>query len=60
MGKHTDYSDFIGKKFGDLTIIRRSESKVREPKWFCLCVCGRNTIVASSKLKQGQNCCTTC
>lgn len=55
-----DETNFIGKNFGELTIIRRVESKVKEPKWFCLCKCGKNCIVASSKLRRGQDCCTDC
>lgn len=58
--KHLDVSDYVGKVFGQLTIIRKVESKVREAKWFCLCSCGCNTIVATSKLKRGQTCCTEC
>lgn len=52
--------DFTGRVFGNLTVIRRVESKVREAKWFCLCLCGRNCIVATSKFKRGQHCCTEC
>ena len=44
--KQLDVSDYVGKVFGQLTIIRKVESKVREAKWFCLCSCGANTIVA--------------
>jgi hypothetical protein len=49
----TTESDYVGKSFGQLTVIRRVDSKVREAKWFCLCSCGGNTIVASSKIKRG-------
>ncbi len=52
--------DYVGKVFGNLTIIRKVESNVREAKWFCLCSCGHNTIVATSKLKRGQTCCSRC
>lgn len=58
--RKTDESEYVGKIFGDLKIIRRVESKVREAKWFCICSCGYNTIVATSKLKEGKNCCSKC
>lgn len=56
----TPEANYIGKVFGELTIIKKAESKVREAKWFCLCSCGRNCIVATSKFKRGQYCCTEC
>jgi len=53
-------NDYIGRTFGNLIIIRRVDSKAREPKWFCLCSCGNNTIVATSKLKDGKVYCSDC
>ena len=56
----TQEAEYAGKTFGDLTVVRKVNSNVMEAKWLCLCTCNRNTIVATSKLKRGQTCCSIC
>lgn len=48
--------DLIGKKFGSLTVIAKSEKKTKHGKknWICRCDCGNEVEVTSSKLK-GKN-----
>ena len=47
----------VGKRFGRLTVIEIAEKpkeiKSRHTFWKCICDCGKNTVVASDKLKNG-------
>ena len=54
--------EFIGKKFGRLTVISLNEEKIKEEKgknnktriyYNCLCDCGNTTIVEKGRLKNG-------
>lgn len=45
--------NLIGQKFNRLTVISQAESKNQRRYWNCLCECGNNTIVTTSKLKNG-------
>lgn len=49
--------DLTGKRFGRLTVIERAEDYVKkngkEPRWKCLCDCGKTTIVSGNELKRG-------
>lgn len=50
-------TDMIGKKFGKLTVIKRSEtyitpSRQKKVRWLCKCDCGKETIVSSQDLKK--------
>lgn len=46
--------DIEGKKFGRLTVIRRSENTKRgNAQWLCFCDCGNQVIVRGSSLKEG-------
>ena len=51
MGK---FRDLTGQRFGQLTVIERSGSnKHRRATWRCQCDCGRETVVASNDLING-------
>jgi hypothetical protein len=50
--------DMAGQKFGKLTVISRAENSINNknagmPQWTCLCDCGKNVVVYSSHLKNG-------
>lgn len=48
------YIDITGKRCGRLTVIREVGNDGRgEKKWLCKCDCGNETIVKSSKLRNG-------
>jgi hypothetical protein len=51
-------ANLVGQKFGDLTVVRRAESKNWKGRWYCVCVCGGKTIVITSLLRTGatKNC----
>lgn len=49
--------DLIGKKFGRLTVVKRSiDSKwrqSRQARWLCKCECGKEKIINGSNLRAG-------
>lgn len=47
--------NLIGNKYGDLTVIQKSDkkNKNRETSWICICNCGNITTVIGSNLKNG-------
>lgn len=48
--------EMIGRKFGKLTVIGKSEMRTSngEIKWICSCECGKTTIVKGSNLRGGK------
>ena len=54
----------IGKRFGKLTVIERTENYIAPSKkyqlsqWKCICDCGKETVVTGSNLKRGNT--TSC
>ena len=49
-------SDLTGRRFGRLTAIERVESdKSGRIRWKCLCDCGKETIVAATRLRNGKS-----
>ena len=48
--------NLTGKKFGELTVIRRNypNGKRGEPYWLCKCDCGKNTIIRGISLRSGK------
>lgn len=47
--------DLTGKKFGRLTVLKRSPENInRKPAWVCQCECGNIKIVRGSDLKEGK------
>lgn len=47
--------NLAGKRFGRLTAIRPGAHKSRKSAWFCLCDCGRDTVVITDRLTRGRN-----
>ena len=45
--------DLSGKKFGKLTVIKRSKHTSRGVSWLCKCECGNDKIVASNDFSGG-------
>ena len=54
MGGH--YINLTGQRFGRLTVLGLSTSKIKKWHrfWFCQCDCGNHAVVESSVLKGGQ------
>lgn len=51
--------DLTGKKFGKLTVLKRSEKRSKSGTlWDCVCSCGKEVTVFSSNLKRGTS--TSC
>jgi len=49
------FIDLTGKRFGRLKVIKYvGKNKWRNSKWLCRCICGVNTIVTGSDLKNGR------
>lgn len=46
--------DLSGRRFGRLTVIRRTETKSNRTRWICRCDCGQEKIVTSRDLKSGR------
>lgn len=48
------YIDLVGKTFGMLTVICRSENdKVGRTRWLCRCLCGKEVVVNGDNLRRG-------
>ena len=46
--------DLTGKKFGELTVIKKSEiKKNNRVAWECKCSCGNSTVVITNHLTSG-------
>jgi len=47
--------DLTGRKFGKLTVIKRSypNGNNRSPKWLCKCECGKEKIIFGDSLRNG-------
>ncbi len=59
----SQYHDFTGQRFGELTVVRRLPDKHtdagnRIQLWLCRCSCGKEIVRARSNLALG--CCTSC
>jgi hypothetical protein len=47
-------TDMTGMTFGSLTVVRRAPKESRkDPKWECLCACGRTHITRGVSLRKG-------
>lgn len=46
--------DFVGKRFGKLTVTAYEGKKAGMHRWKCVCDCGRETIVGQSLLQSGK------
>lgn len=57
--KNKNKLDLTGKKFGELTVIKKENAKTGvNAKWLCSCSCGNTTVVIQSGLTSG--CTTSC
>lgn len=46
--------DIVGQTFGRLTVLSRVKSATgRRDSFLCLCICGKNTVVSNTHLKNG-------
>lgn len=50
---HPQRKDWVGKQFGDLTVIAYDGKRDKKHYWKCKCSCGNETIVCQSSLKSG-------
>lgn len=58
ISQQKEIPDMIGKKFGNLTVIKRAEDYImygdqKKVAWLCKCDCGNKKIIASQDLKSG-------
>lgn len=50
MGK---FNDLTGKRFGNLTVIKREKNENGYVRWKCRCDCGKETVVRAGNLTSG-------
>ena len=46
--------DLTGRRFGDVIVISRAESKNKNSAWLCRCDCGNTFIASAPNLKSGK------
>lgn len=51
---HPPVKDFIGKKFGLLTVIAYAGKSAGVHQWRCRCACGQETVVGQTRLQTGK------
>ena len=51
---HPPLKEYIGKKFGRLTVIEYSGKQAGMHRWKCVCDCGNETIVGQTLLQTGK------
>lgn len=51
---HPPLKDFVGKKFGKLTVIEYAGKRAGMHRWKCICECGNETIVGQTLLQTGK------
>ena len=51
---HPPLKDYVGKKFGKLTVIEYAGKRAGMHRWTCLCECGNETIVGQTLLQSGK------
>lgn len=51
---HPGLKDFVGRRFGMLTVTAYAGKRDGMHRWKCLCDCGRETIVGQSLLQSGK------
>ena len=52
----SNFIDLAGQKFNRLTVIETAgKAKDGNYKWLCKCVCGKEVIVPSARLRKGEN-----
>ncbi|MCM1188121.1 MAG: AP2 domain-containing protein [bacterium] len=51
---HPPRKDFIGKRFGKLTVTEYAGKNAGMHRWRCLCDCGKETVVGQTLLQNGK------
>jgi len=51
---HPPLKDFIGRKFGKLTVTEYSGKVAGMHRWKCICECGKETVVGQTLLQTGK------
>ena len=51
--RHPDLKDYVGKRFGRLTVVDYAGKQAGMHRWRCLCDCGRETVIGQSNLQSG-------
>ena len=51
---HPPLKDFIGKRFGNLTVLAYAGKRAGMHRWRCLCDCGKETVVGQTLLQSGK------
>lgn len=51
---HPPLKEFIGKRFGQLTVIEYAGKRAGMHRWKCVCDCGNETIVGQTLLQTGK------
>lgn len=46
--------DLVGKKFGNLTVLKREENIGKRVRWLCKCDCGKKKIIDGDHLRFGK------
>ena len=52
--KYPIIKDFIGKRFGALTVVEYAGKQEGVHHWKCLCDCGNETITTQTMLQSGK------
>ncbi len=51
---HPPLKDFVGKRFGNLTVLSYAGKRAGMHRWLCRCDCGRETVVGQTLLQSGK------
>ncbi len=51
---HPPLKEFVGKRFGKLTVIAYEEKRAGMHRWRCKCDCGNETVVGQTLLQNGK------
>lgn len=51
---HPTLKDYVGKQFGQLTVVEYAGKEKGMHRWRCLCSCGKSTVVGQSLLQSGK------
>lgn len=51
---HPPLKDYIGKRFGDLTVLEYAGKQNGMHQWLCQCDCGKKTVVGQTPLQNGK------
>lgn len=52
--EHPPLKNFIGKRFGSLTVVSYEGKRAGMHRWRCLCDCGKETVVGQTLLQTGK------